>query len=178
MSVSAVHHRPVVAASFDAGAAMRVFRERWLAMVMDAAFGPFAAMVADMERAFLEVPMARKVPKNKAKVFRIRNPERMLTYHAKVKASGPSVVYLQQTLDAVLELVGAAYPEYYADVRDRFVDLLRRWTQALPAKLVGRDEEAILRYVDDMREATEDCAMGMLDCEERMAEVAAKRAAA
>ena len=156
-------------AGFDPGAAVRLFRQRWADAVMETAFGPFVAMVEAIEKAFLAVPMARRHPKNKAKVFKIRHPGRLASYQAKVQESGPSVMYLQETLDTVLELASQAHPAYYDEVRDRFVDLMERWTAALPSRLVGRDEQAILEYVDFMRQATEECALDMLDCEERVA---------
>lgn len=158
--------------AFDPHTALRVLRGRWANVVMETAFGPFVQMVERMEKAFSEVRMARKQPRNMARVFRIRHSGRLLAYHNKVRASRPSVEYLQQTLDTVLALVNEVHPSYYEDVRDRFVDLLKRWTDALPPKLIGRDEEAILEYLDVMVEATEDCSLRMLDCEERLADAA------
>eukprot|EP00873_Tetraselmis_striata_P033936 jgi/Tetstr1/454200/TSEL_041119.t1 len=166
-----------MARRFDAEAAARMFRARWVDVVLELAFGPFARLVRDSETAFSAVPMSRRHPKNKAKVFRFRSNALGKRYLAAIMASRPGVLLLQGTLETTLALVRDAHPSHYEPVRDAFVALLKRWHAVMPPKLVERDEAGVVAYVDGMTERTEECLMQMLDCEERMA-AAAKAALA
>ena len=159
--------------TFNPEAAARDMRGRWTESLLEEGFLPLLDMVESLEKAFAQVRMAKRCPRNKVKVFRFKHPVLAKEYERQIRAMTPSVFYLQDTIDTVLGLMSEAYPKYFKAIQVRVAETILRWKNALPANLLGRDEESIVSYAKLARELTEACAVDMLDCEQRIAELAA-----
>jgi hypothetical protein len=140
---------------FDAAAAARVLAERWRSAIYDVYLAPLQKCAEEVQRSFHRVPFdPRKVRsaarKNRVSKFQITDARRKVTFALQMREADRVVRDVQTMLEDIECMLYHTQSEHSGAYKKRMREIIEGWHAVVPQRLINRDENAVLRYQQEM----------------------------